>query len=98
MDSKCQILILKTTEVNERTLNDDRRIGTNEKCDSTSTTGRACGALSINGDVTADNNGIATIPGSGFYPVNCVEKGSSGAVACILGVDTLDIEVTGVGK
>jgi hypothetical protein len=81
-------------ERRERTFYDNRRVGTDEKCDSASTTSGACGTLSVNCNVTTDNDSVAAIPGSGFYPVNCVEERSGGTIACVLRVDTFYVEVT----
>ena len=84
--------------VKTHTLNDQGSARTDEHSARTSTTSRASRASSVNGNVTADNEGIAAVPAAALDPVDGVEEGRRAAVAGILGVDALDVVVASLLK
>ncbi len=80
------------------TFEHERSVGSNEHGAGTSTAGRSARALSVNGNVTANDKGVAAVPGGRLDPVYGVEESSGGAVASVLGVHTLDISVAVSGE
>jgi len=85
---------LRTREKHSRrTLKDQGGIGTNENGAGTGTTSRASAPFSINGDVTGEDDSVATIPGRALYPVDSVENGSRRAVAGVNVVNALDVAI-----
>ena len=59
------------------TFNSQGRVGADEHGECTSTTGGATAALSVDGDVTADDNRVPAVPGGGLDPVDSVEESGS---------------------
>lgn len=78
----------------ETGLEDDRSIGANDHGDATSTTSRAGSTSGVQGNITADHNGITAIPGGGLEPVDAVEDGVGATVAGVDVVDTLNVGVS----
>lgn len=74
-------------------VDDKRSVGANKHGNSTASTGGAGGTLSVNSNITSNNNSVTTVPGSRLDPVNGVEKGISTTVAGVVSVDTLDVGV-----
>jgi hypothetical protein len=78
----------------ETRLEHNRGIGANQHGHGTSTTSGAGSSLGIEGNVTADNNGISAVPGRRLNPVDAVEYSVRTTVASIDGVDTLNVGVS----
>lgn len=76
-------------------LEDDGSIGADEHGHAASTTGGTSSALGVQGNITADHNGVTTIPRRGLNPVDAVEDGVGATVASVHGVDSLNVGVTG---
>lgn len=85
-------------EVLELTLKDDWGIGSNEHSTRASATDWTGATLSINGNIPSKYNRIAAVPRTRFDPVDGVEKGSGGAIACVLRVDALNVVVARLAK
>lgn len=79
----------------ETGLEDNRGIGANQHGNAASTTGGAGSTLGVQGNITADNDGVAAVPGGRLEPVDAVEDGIGATVAGVDGVNTLDIGVAG---
>lgn len=79
-------------------LKDNRGIRTNEEGNTASTTSRASRSLGIQSNVTADNNGISSIPGGRLKPVDAVEDSVGTSIASVDVVNTLNVEVSALGK
>jgi hypothetical protein len=82
----------------ELTVKDNRCVWSNEYGTCTSTTSGSSGTLGVYGDITAYDNSIASIPRTRLDPVNGIEKCSCSAVASVLGINTLDVEVARLGE
>ena len=80
------------------TFEDHRRVGADEDSNSAGTTCRASSALGVDGDVTSNNDSVATIPRAGLDPVDGVEERGGRAVARVFRVDTLDVVVAGLSE
>lgn len=78
----------------ETGLEDDRSIGANNHGNATSTTSGAGSTSGVQGNITADHNGITAIPGGGLEPVDAVEDGVGATVAGVDVVDTLNVGVS----
>jgi hypothetical protein len=78
----------------ETGLEDDRSIGANDHGNATSTTSGTGSTSGVQGNITADHNGITTIPGGGLEPVDAVEDGVGATVAGVDVVDTLNVGVS----
>lgn len=77
---------------------DKRSIGTDQGGESTGTTDGSRTTFCVNGDITGEDDGVSSVPRFRLNPVDGVEEGGGGTVACVLGVDTLDIGVSGFGE
>jgi hypothetical protein len=82
-------------ESKERTLENEGSVRADEHSDGSSTTNRSRTTLSVDSDVTSDDNGVTTVPRARLDPVDSVEKGGGSSVASVLRVDTLDVRVAG---
>ena len=88
-----------TSEISWRlTFKHERCVGPDEHRDSAGTASRPPAALRVDGDVAADYNCVAAIPGRGLDPVDGVEERCGGAVAGVLRVDALNVGVAGLGE
>lgn len=72
-------------------LEDDWSIWANEESDHARTSSRSGVPLLVESDITSDNDSVAAVPAGGLDPVHGVKNGVGSAVACIDGVDTLNI-------
>lgn len=77
------------------TLDNQGGVGANKHGASTHTTDRTSRTLLVDSNVTGEHDGVSAVPGFTLHPVDGVEESGGGAVASVLGVDTLDIVVTG---
>lgn len=77
---------------------DERSVGTDQGGESTGTTDGSGTTFCVDGDITGEDDGVSSVPGFRLDPVDGVEEGGGGAVACVLGIDTLDISVSGFGE
>jgi hypothetical protein len=77
----------------ELTLEDQRSIRPNQHCTSSSTSRRPRRSLSVDSDVSTEDDGVSSVPRRRLDPVNGVEEGGSRTVAGVLGVDTLNVGV-----
>jgi len=75
-----------------------RGVGSDQQRTGSGTTCGSCGTLGIDGNITGEDDGVSSVPGRGFDPVDSVEECSSGAVAGVFAVDTLDIIVARLCK
>lgn len=80
------------------TLNDQRSIWTDQHGASTHTTDGSSGTLFVNGNVTAHDDGVSSIPTLALDPVDTVEQRSGGTVTGVLVVDTLNVVVARGGE
>ena len=80
------------------TFENDRGVGSNQHSTGSSTTSRPGRTLSVDGNVTGEDDGVSSIPGRRLDPVDGVENGGSGAIAGVLAVNTLDIVIARLRK
>lgn len=78
----------------ETRLEHNRGVGADQHGDTASTTGRASSTLGVQGNVTANNDGISAIPSRGLEPVDAVENSVGATVASIDVVNTLNVGVS----
>ena len=83
--------MLEVTAVDR--VKDNGSIRANQEGNGTSTTSRAGSTLSVDGDISGNNNGVSAIPGRGLDPVDGVEKSVGTTVAGINRVQTLNVGV-----
>jgi hypothetical protein len=93
-----EIISVGDVTATETRLEHDRGIRADQHGNGTSTTGGAGSSLGIEGNVSADNNGISAIPGRRLNPVDAVEYSVGTTIASIDGVDTLNVGVSMRGK
>ena len=79
-------------------LDDNGGIRTDQHSHTASTTSGTSSTLGVQGNITADDNGITTVPGGRLEPVETVEDGVGTTVAGIDSVDTLNVGVAVWGK
>lgn len=80
------------------TVKNNRGIGSDEHGTGTSTSSGTSSALRIDSNIATDYNSITAIPRARFNPVDGIEEGSCTAVAGVLRVNTLDVEVARLGE
>ena len=78
------------------TFENDRGVGSNQHSTGSSTTSRPGGTLSVDGNVTGEDNGVSPIPGRRLDPVDGVENCGGGAIAGVLAINPLNIIVAGL--
>lgn len=78
----------------ETGLEDNGGVRANQHGHTASTTSRTGSTLGVQGNVTADNSSITTIPGGGLDPVDAVEDGVGTTVAGVDVVNTLNVCVS----
>jgi hypothetical protein len=74
-------------------IHDNGRVRTNEHGNTSSATSRASIALLVQRDVSSNYNGVAAVPGRRLHPVYRVEESVGSTVACVDGVNTLNVVV-----
>lgn len=89
-----EIISVGEVTATETRLEHNRGVRANQHGHGTSTTSGAGSSLGIEGNVTADNNGISAVPGRRLNPVDAVEYSVGTTVASIDGVDTLNVGVS----
>ena len=77
------------------TLKDQWSVRADEHGASTGTTSRPGVPLSVDGNVTGEDDRIPTIPGGTLDPVDCIKDGSGRTVAGINVVNAFDIVIAG---
>jgi len=78
------------------TFENDRGVGTDQHGTGSSTTSRPGGTLSVDGNVTGEDDGVSSIPRRRLDPVDGVKNSRCGAVAGVLAIDALNIIVAGL--
>ena len=80
------------------TLNDQRRVGADQQGASAHTPDGSGAALLVNGDITAHDNRVSSVPRLALDPVDAVEERGGGAVTGVLVVDTFNVVVAVLGE
>lgn len=93
-----EIISVGDVTATETRLEHNRGIRSDQHGNGTSTTSGAGSPLGIEGNVSADNNGISAIPGRRLNPVDAVEHSVGTTIASIDGVNTLNVGVSMRGK
>lgn len=83
---------------NRLTFKNNRGIGSDQHRTSSRTTRGPCGTFSVDGNVTGEDDSVPSVPGRRFDPVDCVENCGGGAIASVLAVNTLNVEVARVSE
>jgi hypothetical protein len=77
----------------ELTLKHQGRVRTYQHSTGSGASNWSRAAFRVDSNVTAEDNGVPTIPTGAFDPIDSIEDSSSRTVASVFGIDTLDIGV-----
>lgn len=99
-DHSCKrlIAVILSRVEGRLTFERQRSVRANQHRNGTGTTGWSPTSLSVDSNITTDDNSITTIPRRTLNPVDGVKKGSSASIASILRVNTFDIGVAGCSE
>ena len=80
------------------TFENDWGVGSDQHGAGSGATSRPGGTLSVDSNVTGEDDGVSSVPGRRLDPVDGVENCGCGAIAGVLAIDTLNIIVAGLGE